>query len=73
MWIAALAVIAFFMPNVRQLVRYLPPGAEASIDPVQRRSWHWVPNFRWALAVSVLSLAAVFGMNRISEFLYFQF
>ncbi|HEX3031895.1 MAG TPA: MBOAT family protein [Bacillota bacterium] len=39
------------------------------------RQWkeNLVPNKKWALAVTVMFLAGMLGLNRISQFLYFQF
>jgi hypothetical protein len=33
----------------------------------------WRPNWAWVSIVSALFLACVFSLNRVTEFLYFQF
>ena len=38
-----------------------------------RRAWHWRPTRRWSLGFAALFVACIFGMNRVTEFLYFQF
>ncbi|GAB4266683.1 MAG: hypothetical protein Kow00111_18770 [Thermincola ferriacetica] len=42
-----------------------------------KNSAAWVmnlkPNWKWAMVVTVFLVAGIFGMNRVSEFLYFQF
>lgn len=42
-----------------------------------KNSNEWVynfkPNWKWALAVTLFLVAGIYGMNRVSEFLYFQF
>lgn len=74
LWIVGLALIAFWMPNVRQLVRYTPPGTTSAGSTSSATAfWHWQPNLRWATLIALLALSAIFSMNRISEFLYFQF
>jgi len=68
-WLLAAAVIAWWLPNVQQLFARFEPGTE----PVAAGRAAWNPSTRWALGVSLLALVTLYHMNRISEFLYFQF
>ncbi|MFK8030363.1 MAG: MBOAT family protein [Gammaproteobacteria bacterium] len=74
-WILALGFVAFFMPNVRELVRYQPPGKGSSelTDSTPGKVWHWKPSLVWTVLLTAVAITAIFRMNRISEFLYFQF
>jgi alginate O-acetyltransferase complex protein AlgI len=69
-WVVGAALIAWLAPNTQQLfVRHAP-----SVDPVHgARRLRWTPGLRWALGVNLLALVSLYHMNRISEFLYFQF
>ncbi|MCK7577418.1 MAG: hypothetical protein MZV65_17465 [Chromatiales bacterium] len=69
-WIVGVALLAFFAPNTQQLfARHAP-----SLEPVSDgRPLAWSPTARWAVAANLLALVALYHMNRVSEFLYFQF
>jgi D-alanyl-lipoteichoic acid acyltransferase DltB (MBOAT superfamily) len=69
-WIAASALLAWFAPNTQQLfVRYAP-----SIDTVHGAGrLKWMPTMPWAVFLTLLALVGIYHLNRVSEFLYFQF
>ncbi|MQA36967.1 MBOAT family O-acyltransferase [Rugamonas aquatica] len=66
-------VLAFAAPNTQQIFRHYAPGIEQMLSTPRRLLWSWHPHNYWSLALSMLFLACVFSMNRVSEFLYFQF
>lgn len=63
--ILALSGIAFACPNTQEYMRYGPQRS------VGRMAWR--PNGRHAFLASVLFMMSVTSMNKVSEFLYFQF
>jgi len=68
--VLALAIpLAFLAPNTQEIFRHYAPCAAAQ----RRLQWSWRPRKAWSLAFSLLFLGCLFSMNRVSEFLYFQF
>jgi alginate O-acetyltransferase complex protein AlgI len=82
LWIAALSVIAFFLPNSQQFLSRHDPSL-LSADPTTPRSPlpsplpryrpHWLPSKPWALAMGAMSAVGLLTLNRVTQFLYFQF
>ena len=74
--IASLLAIAFFAPNTQQIMQGYRPGL---VDSRQRDAAPytgrlvWRPTRGWAVAIAVVTVWGVLGINRLSEFLYFQF
>ncbi|MDH4134260.1 MAG: MBOAT family protein [Gammaproteobacteria bacterium] len=68
-WVMVAALLAWFAPNTQQLFASQAPALE-KVAPARIG---WVPSTRWALGVAVLALVSLYHMNRVSEFLYFQF
>ncbi|MQA18358.1 MBOAT family O-acyltransferase [Rugamonas rivuli] len=66
-------VLAFAAPNTQQIFRHYAPCIEQLLGTPSCLLWSWCPHSYWGLAFSMLFLACVFSMNRVSEFLYFQF
>ena len=78
LWVLVGAAICFAMPNTQQIMRRYEPAldfhAAAGGSPVLPTvPLAWLPNRRWAVAVSVLLLACLLSLGRPAEFLYFQF
>lgn len=72
--LAVAAALAFLAPNTQELFRHYRPCLEKPARlarSVRRPAWR--PGRRWGLALAALFLCCVFNMNRVSEFLYFQF
>jgi D-alanyl-lipoteichoic acid acyltransferase DltB (MBOAT superfamily) len=79
-WIFCLALTAFVMPNTQEWMgRYTPvlkmPAQMSS--PLTQRSWfdllRWHPNKVWSVTMGFAAGICFLALNRISEFLYFQF
>ncbi len=69
-WIVALLLIALFVPNSQEIMRLSQP----SLSPVESESRIvWRPSFRWAIVTGVVLVMTFMCLNRVSEFLYFQF
>lgn len=78
--VLVLATIAFWAPNTQQILRrYSPALCRRSelFESLRRGSLaariEWRPSLTWAALVASISLASILGLNRVSEFLYFQF
>jgi len=69
-WIAALWALAWLAPNSQQILAVYQPVFEQ----VDYRGWlRWRPNKLWVTIIVVILLSAVNNMEKVSEFLYFQF
>lgn len=72
-WFAWLFGIIWLLPNSQQLLARFNP-VSGPIDANATPRWlAWKPSAGWALLVATLLLVSVLRMNRVSEFLYFQF
>ena len=70
-WVLGLLVIALAMPNSQQLLARYEPVLDAK--PGASGRWQVAFNRRWALAISAMFLAGLLSLNRVGEFLYWQF
>lgn len=76
--VVMLMAIALFLPNTQQwLANYNPALGEATVT---QDKWarllnrlHWRPGVVWAAISALVSSLALLHVNRVSEFLYFQF
>jgi D-alanyl-lipoteichoic acid acyltransferase DltB (MBOAT superfamily) len=69
-WIAALSAIAWFTPNSQQILSNYQP----TLDQVTSKGWlRWQPNMVWLGIIIAILLYSIIGMEKVSEFLYFQF
>ncbi|MET3133201.1 alginate O-acetyltransferase complex protein AlgI [Oxalobacteraceae bacterium GrIS 1.11] len=64
-------LLAFYAPNTQEIFRHYEPCIEKILR--EKKSVTWSPSKTWCLSLSALFVACVFGMNRVTEFLYFQF
>jgi hypothetical protein len=67
----AAAVLAFMAPTTQEIFCHYRPCIESVLRAVPGRAWRPTPG--WSVALAVLFISCVFNMNRVSEFLYFQF
>jgi len=67
----AAAVLAFAAPNTQEIFCHYRPCIERIFCSTPGRAWR--PSRGWSVALSALFICCVFNMNRVSEFLYFQF
>ena len=74
-WLVVLGVIAFRLPNTMQLLaKYNPALLSQPFRSVLRSGWiQWHPTVYWAVTLAVLMSWALLAINRVDEFLYFQF
>jgi len=71
--LAAAMVLAFFAPNTQELFRHYEPCIDRILHRNGGLRLAWTPRKRWGAGFAALFVCCVFGMNRVSEFLYFQF
>lgn len=72
-WFAWFFGIVWLLPNSQQLLSRFNPVIGSTGDNSTSRWLAWRPSFGWAVLVAMISLVGVLRMNRVSEFLYFQF
>ena len=63
-------LLAFYAPNTQEIFSHYAPCIEKI---VQSQRWQWRPTRRWSMGFAALFVLCIFGMNRVTEFLYFQF
>ncbi len=82
-WFVFWIAILWFVPNTQQLMARVAPAynfdEEVSIKqglpPLQRGpiELFWRPTWRWGVVIGVALVIALLNLNRVSEFLYYQF
>jgi D-alanyl-lipoteichoic acid acyltransferase DltB (MBOAT superfamily) len=78
-WIGALLLVVFFMPNTTELMRRFRPAKDyppRNVDLGPREMCGvlvWGLSRRWAILGAILFTASVLSLSRASEFLYYQF
>lgn len=71
--LALAMVLAFAAPTTQEIFCHYEPSFERIFHPKRRLSFTWSPAPGWSLAFAALFVGCVLSMNRVSEFLYFQF
>ncbi|MCC7641857.1 MULTISPECIES: MBOAT family protein [unclassified Janthinobacterium] len=69
----AAMLLAFKAPNTQEIFFLYEPAIERIFQPAGRWVFSWRPTSRWSVGLAALFVACIFGMNRVTEFLYFQF
>lgn len=72
-WLLMLAVIAFAFPNVQQLLARFQAGLMPGYLKLEPVRWQWRPRATWAIGIGLCMAWALLALNRVDEFLYFQF
>ena len=68
------AVIAFRAPNTQQIFQQAIPLAASAVPPATRPALPgWQARPAWSTLSALLFLGSLLSMNRVTEFLYFQF
>ena len=70
-WVLVLLLIALALPNSQQLLARFEPVLDAK--PGAGGRWQVTFSRRWALVISTMFLAGLLSLNRVGEFLYWQF
>jgi len=73
LWVGLLWTCALFLPNTARLMDRANPALDylAFRNGGPRHSW--TPTLRWSMVSGALLACSVLSLNRVSEFLYFQF
>ena len=72
-WLVVLTIIAFLFPNVQQVMFRYQAGLMPDHLLLLPGRWQWRPQTAWAIVIGLVMVWALLGMNRVDEFLYFQF
>jgi alginate O-acetyltransferase complex protein AlgI len=72
-WISLAFAGCVLLPNSQELLAAYRPVLESTKIPNGRFRLAWSPSRAWCLFVAVIALVSLLSMNRISEFIYFQF
>ena len=71
-WIVVLLFVVLACPNTQQVILQANPDKkETELANLNIIKWH--PNIPWSIFIGVLASIAILSMQRVSEFLYFQF
>jgi len=73
LWLLAGGLICFCTPNAYQFLADQKPALIPPTIRLQQSQIRWSENFWWAMVFALLLAWSVLTLNRISEFLYFQF
>lgn len=67
-------LLALRAPNTQEIFSHYQPCIETILQRRgQLQRWQWRPTRRWSMGFAALFVLCIFGMNRVTEFLYFQF
>jgi D-alanyl-lipoteichoic acid acyltransferase DltB (MBOAT superfamily) len=70
--LAALLAIVWLMPNTQEIMARFRPAL--AFEPSARvRFLEWRPSPAWALLLALVTMVPMLQLNRVSEFLYYQF
>jgi D-alanyl-lipoteichoic acid acyltransferase DltB (MBOAT superfamily) len=74
-WLGTLLLLVWSAPNTQEIMRAYRPALGFSAGPIQGIGHHvrWRPNLRSAIVVAVIAAVSILSLNRVTEFLYFQF
>jgi D-alanyl-lipoteichoic acid acyltransferase DltB (MBOAT superfamily) len=65
--------LTFLAPNTQEIFAHYEPSIERLFHGNAHAWLRWSPRPAWGLALATLFVACIFGMNKVSDFLYFQF
>jgi len=66
-------MICWAMPNTQQIMERYRPAYKVYDHEPGKAFFRWRPTYRWVMVTGMLACWAIILMNRVSEFLYFQF
>jgi D-alanyl-lipoteichoic acid acyltransferase DltB (MBOAT superfamily) len=73
MIIALLLCAVWLLPNSLECMRRARPSLNVEAIMATSRYMTWTPNARWAVLGGVAAAVSLLSLDRVSEFLYFQF
>jgi hypothetical protein len=84
-WLIVPLIIVWFLPNTQQIMARTAPAFNfsgnpaidtmpaTSLSPYLTRRFTWDMRLAWAVVIGILCFGCLSSLNRVSEFLYFQF
>ena len=69
-WVAGAALLVWLLPNTQQLFARFAPALDSVSGTTKL---HWRPTMLWLVFIVLLALVAIYRLNNVSQFLYFQF
>ncbi|MGD1074628.1 MAG: MBOAT family protein [Thermodesulfovibrionales bacterium] len=73
--IVCLMAIVWFLPNTQQMMGKFKPALEV-YRYASRNFWRWLlwmPSWQWAIGSALMMTCSIVMLDKVSEFLYFQF
>jgi len=74
--LAVLFLIIWLLPNTQEFMMEYEPAFDIYRFPDRGQNMKWLkwnPMYRWAFLITIIAVWSIMKMNRISEFLYYQF
>ncbi len=72
-WIALTLAGCWILPNSQELLAKFHPVLQPTKEPTSGIRLMWQPNLQWSAFTAGIAVVSFLHMNRVSEFLYFQF
>jgi D-alanyl-lipoteichoic acid acyltransferase DltB (MBOAT superfamily) len=72
-FLSAALLLSFIAPNTQQFMARFQPTLIITRWTQPASRWQWRPTSAYALAIAVIAVIAMLGMDSNSEFIYFQF
>ncbi len=82
-WLAFWLLLLWQAPNTQQVMARHEPAYKYDQEVMTRdplpwvmrgpRALFWQPNWRWGIGIGLLFAISILNLNRVSEFLYYQF
>jgi D-alanyl-lipoteichoic acid acyltransferase DltB (MBOAT superfamily) len=73
-WCAGLLAVVWLAPNTQEIMARFDVALSRPRDVMRVPGWAmWRPTAGWAVASAWITVWAILGINKYSEFLYFQF
>ena len=70
-WVTVLLVVALWAPNTQQIMARFRPSLDEAAEALSQLLWQ--PSRGWAIVMAIIGALGFLSLNRVSEFLYFQF
>ena len=72
-WIFILLFFVWGLPNTQEIMAKFKPVLTTYMNVKEHRLIFWYPKKIWAIGIGLIATLSILSLNRISEFLYFQF
>ncbi len=74
-WFVVWISIIWTLPNTQQFMAKFTPADDFNVESAGNypAALRWTPTLIWGLVAAIMLAASLLSMNKVSEFLYFQF